>query len=47
MDAALPQKHWKIDNLTTTNAALMKLNTIMYLRKTFHLAKNWGVAHRA
>ena len=45
MDAALPQKHWKIDNFTTTNATLMKL-MIMYLYETFHLAKNWGITHR-
>ena len=34
MDAALPRKHLKIYNLTTTNATLMKLTTIMYLHKT-------------
>ena len=27
----------KIDNLTTTNAILMKLNSIRYLHETFHL----------
>ena len=43
----LPQKHLKIYNLTTTNATLMKLNTIFYLRETFNLAKDWGVTHRA
>ena len=47
MDAASPQKHFKICNLTTTNAALMKLTTIMYLHKTFNLAEDWGVTHRA
>ena len=47
MDAASPQKHLKIYNLTTTNATLMKLTTIMYLHKTFNLAEGWGVTHRA
>ena len=47
MDAASPQKHLKIYNLTATNAALMKLTTIMYLHNTFNLAKDWGVTHRA
>ena len=47
MDAASPQQHFKIYNLTTTNAILMKLTTIMYLRKKFNLAKDWGVTHRA
>ena len=47
MDAVLPQKHLKIYNLTTTNAALRKLTTIMYIRKTFNSAENWGVTHRA
>ena len=46
MDAALPRKHLKIYNLTTTNAALMKLTTIMYLHKMFNLAEDWGVTHR-
>ena len=46
MDAALPRKHLKIHNLTTTNATLMKLTTIMYLHKTFNLAKDWGVRRR-
>ena len=46
MDAALPQKHLKIYNLTTTNAIKMKLTTILYLHEIFHLAKNWGVAHK-
>ena len=40
-------KHLKIHNLATSNAILMKLTTIMYLHDTFHLAKNWGVTHRA
>ena len=47
MDAALPQKHLKLYNLTTTNATLMKLTGIMYLHKVFNLTKNWGVTHRA
>ena len=47
MDAASSQKHLKIYNLTTTNAILMKLTTIMYLNEIFHSAKNWGVSHRA
>ena len=45
MDAAWPQKHLKIYNLTTTNATKMKLTTIMYLRKTFSMVGNWGVTH--
>ena len=40
MDAALPRKHLKIYNLTTTNATLMKLTTIMYLHKMFNYAKD-------
>ena len=47
MDAASSRKHLKIYNLTTTNAALMKLTTIMYRHKTFNLAKDWGATHRA
>ena len=47
MDAASPRKHLKIYNFTATNAALMKLTTIMYLDKTFNLVKDWGVTHRA
>ena len=34
-------------NLTTTNAALIKLTTIMYFHKIFNLARDWGVTHRA
>ena len=45
MDAASPQKHLKIYNLTTTNIALMKLTVIMYLNKRFNVAKDWGVTH--
>ena len=47
MDAALPRKHLKIYNLTTTNATVMKLTTIVCLHKTFNLAKDLGVTHRA
>ena len=47
MDAALPQKYLKIYNLTTTNATLIKLTTIMYLQKTFNLEEDLGVTHRA
>ena len=45
MDTDSPGKHLKIYNLTNTNAALMKLTTIMYLYKMFHLAEDWGVTH--
>ena len=41
------RKHLKIHNLATTNAMIMKLARIMYLRETFHLAKNWGMTLRA
>ena len=47
MDAALPQKHLKIYNFTTTNATLMKLTRIMYLNKTFNLVEDWDVTHKA
>ena len=47
MDAASPRKHLKIYNLTTTNATLMKLATIMYLHKMFNLTKDWGVTRMA
>ena len=49
MDAASPRKHWKIYNLTTTNAIKIKLTTISYLHivSHFHLAKDLGVTHRA
>ena len=40
-------KNFKIFNLTTTNAILMKLTTIMYLDKTFNLAENCDVNHRS
>ena len=35
-----------LTNLTTTNATLMKLTTIMYLYKIFNLAKDWCVKRR-
>ena len=46
MDALLPRKHLKIYNLTTTNVALTKLTTIIYLHKTFNLAEDWATSHR-
>ena len=46
MDAALPWKHLKIYILTTKNATLMKLTTIMYLQRKFNLAEDWGVTYR-
>ena len=46
MDAASPQKHLKIYNLTTANATLMKLTTIINLHKMFNLVEDWGVTHR-
>ena len=46
MDASWPRKHLKIYNLTTKNAAVMKLSTIMYLHKMLNLAEDWGVTHR-
>ena len=39
--------NFEIFNLTTSNAMLVKLNTIVYLDKTFPLAKNCGVTRRA
>ena len=45
MDAASPQKHLKVYNLTTSNVALVKLTTIMYLHNKFNLAEGWGVTH--
>ena len=47
MNAASPQKHLKIYNLTTANATLKKLTTIMYFHKMFNLAEDWSVTHRA
>ena len=47
MDAESVQKTLKIFNLTTTNAMLIKLTTIVYLHETFILEKNWGVTQRA
>ena len=40
-------KTLKICDLTTTNAALMKLATIMYIHETFNLAETLEVNHRA
>ena len=40
-------EHLKTYNLTTANAPIMKLTTIIYLHKMFNLAENWGIAHRA
>ena len=37
----------KVYDLTTRNVIMMTLTRIMYLNKTFHLAKNIGVTHRA
>ena len=45
MDTASVQQHLKIYNLTTTNATLVKLTTIMYLHRTFNLAEGWGVTY--
>ena len=47
MDAASLGKHLKIYNLVNTNAALIKLTTIVYLHRTFNLAENWGLTRRA
>ena len=46
-DAESIRKTFKIFNLTTTNAIMGKLTTIMYLHKIFDLAKIWGVTYRA
>ena len=46
MDAASPQKHLKIYNLTTTNGTLMKITMIIFLHKRFNVAEDWGVTHR-
>ena len=46
MDAALPQKHLNIYNLTATYAKLMKLTISMYLHKMLNLLEDWGVTHR-
>ena len=47
MDAALPQKHLKIYNLTTRNGTLIKLTMILYLHKKFNVAEDWSVTPRA
>ena len=41
------QKTLKIFHFTNRYAILMKLTTDIYLNKVFHLAKSWGVFHRA
>ena len=46
VDAESVRKTLKIFNLPTTNAILMKLTTIKYLHKTFHLEKIKGVRER-
>ena len=48
MNAESVRKTLKITNLTTTNAEMemMELTTIMYLDKTFYLAKIYEVTHR-
>ena len=46
MDAELVRKTLNNFNVTTTNAIMMKLTTIMYLHKIFKLAWNLGVTHR-
>ena len=45
-DAASPQKHLKIYNLSATNVKLMKLIMSIYLHKKLNLAEDWGVTHR-
>ena len=42
MDASSPRKHLKSYNLTTKNAILMKLSTIMYHHKMFNSAEDFG-----
>ena len=46
MDAASSQKYLKLYNLTTTNAALIKLTAIMYLYKAFNLTGDCGLTHK-
>ena len=40
-------KFLKICNLTTSNATLMKLPTILYIHETFNLAETWEVNYMA
>ena len=47
MAAALPQNRLNISNLGTINAIEMKLTTNIYLYKTFHFCKYWGITHKA
>ena len=42
MADALPQNNLKTYNFGTTNAIFMKLTTIMYHHKTFHLQQKLG-----
>ena len=42
MDAELLRKTSKICNLTITKTILLKITSIMYLYKTFHLAQKLG-----
>ena len=44
MGAEWVPKIWKIFNLTTTNAILMKLITILYLHSTFNRGRGEGGA---
>ena len=46
MDVELVRKTLKFFNLTTTKGILVKLITIMYLHKLFHLANNLKHARR-
>ena len=36
----------KIYNLTTTNAAIMKLTMIKYLHTRFNVVEDWEITHR-
>ena len=45
MGAPSPRKLLKTYNLRTTNAIKMKLDTIVYLHKNFHLTKYVGVTY--
>ena len=46
MDAPSPRKPLKIYNLRTTNAMKMKVGTIVYLYKNFHLTRDLGMLQR-
>ena len=43
MGAEWVPKSWEIFNLTTANAILMKLTTILYLHNSFNLGFNLGI----